>query len=124
MFEEMKDEYESTLKRGVGTWGAQLEYLRVRIGRALISHLSNRLAEARERWNDARKSAEVCKDIVTGFIPAIIDCCVSDVDMKLTELPEANAFRIRARESLEKVEREYWWTGLGTFVIDWLQVSV
>ena len=49
MYEEMKGEYESTKRRGEGTWGSKLNYLRVCIGRALHSHLANRLTEAHDR---------------------------------------------------------------------------
>ena len=124
MYIEMKGGYELARARGSGTWGSELEYLRVCIGRALVSHLSNCLTEARCRWKDVRKSAEVCKNVVTEFIPMITDCCASDVDLKLGIWPEADSVRKRTMQRLEEVEREHWWTGRGTFVIDWLKASM
>ena len=124
LYEGMKGEYEMTKRRGEGTWGSELDYLRVCIGRALTSHLANRLTEAHDRWEDARKSGEVCKNMVTGFIPMIIDYCNCDIDLKLGRLKNAEPIRQQARSYFGEVRREYWWTALGTFVIDWLKVSI
>ena len=124
MYEGMKGEYEMVKKHGGGTWGSELDYLRVCIGRALVSHLANRLTEAHDRWEDARKPAEVCKDKVTRFIPMIIDYCDCDINMKLGELVEAKALLERARNSFREVGREHWWTGQGTFLLDWLKASI
>lgn len=122
LYEGMKGEYELVKRRGEGTWGSELDYLRVCTGRALTSHLANRLTEAHSRWEDARMSAKVCKDIVTGFIPMIIDYCDYDVNSRLGRLAEAGTLLKRAR-SCFRVGREHWWTGLGTFVIDWLGID-
>lgn len=43
MYEGMKGECELIKRRGEGTWGSELDYLRVCIGRALVSHLANQL---------------------------------------------------------------------------------
>ena len=79
MYEGMKGECELIKRRGGAAWGSELDYLRVCIGRALVSHLANRLTEAHDRWKDARKPAEVCKNKVTKFIPMIIDYCDGDI---------------------------------------------
>jgi len=50
MYEGIKEGHELIKRRGGGTWGSELDYLRVHIGRALVSHLANRLTEAHERW--------------------------------------------------------------------------
>ncbi len=124
MYEGMKEECELIKRGGEGTWGSELDYLRVCIGRALVSHLANRLTEAYNRWQDARKSAEVCKNKVTRFIPMIIDYCDCDISMKLGRLEEAEKLLKRARSCFSEVGREYWWTGLGTFLLDWLNASI
>ncbi|KAL9120182.1 MAG: hypothetical protein Q9187_003261 [Circinaria calcarea] len=124
MYEGMKGEYELIKRRGEGTWGSELDYLRVCIGKALVSHLANRLTEAHDRWEDARKPAEVCKNKVTRFIPMIIDYCVCDINKKLGRLVEAETLLKRARNCFREVGREYWWTGLGTFLLNWLKVSI
>ena len=124
MYEGMKEEYELIKRRGEGTWGSELEYLRVSIGRALVSHLANRLTEAHDRWEDARKHAQVCKNKVTRFIPMIIDYCDCDINMKLGRLGEAKTLLERARNCFREVGREHWWTGLGTFLLDWLKASI
>jgi len=95
-----------------------LDYLRVCIGRALVSHLANRLTKAYNRWQDARKSAEVYKNKVIRFIPIIIDYCDYNISIKLSRLEEAEKLLKRARSCFSKVGREYWWTGLGTFLLD------
>ncbi len=41
MYEGMKGECELIKRRGEGTWGSELDYLRVCIGRALVSHLTS-----------------------------------------------------------------------------------
>ena len=124
MYETMKGEYEWIRGRGEGTWGSELEYLRVCIGRALTSHLANRLTEAHERWEYARVPAEVCQRVVTEFISMIIDYCACDVNWKLGRFAEAEILQMRARSHFGEVRREHWWTGLGTFVIDWLEVPI
>jgi len=124
MYEGMKEGHELIKRRGGGTWGSELDYLRVHIGRALVSHLANRLTEAHGRWQDARKPAEVCKDKVTRFIPMIIDYCDCDINMKLGRLVEAKALLERARDCFKEVGREHWWTGQGTFLLDWLKASI
>ena len=124
MYDGMKKECELIKRGGEGTWASELDYLRVCIGRALVSHLANRLTEAHNRWQDARKSAEVCKNKVTRFIPMIIDYCDCDMNMKLGRLEEAEKLRKRANSCFSEVGREYWWTGLGTFLLDWLNASI
>ncbi|KAI4260729.1 MAG: hypothetical protein LQ352_000121 [Teloschistes flavicans] len=124
MYEGMKGECELIKRRGEGTWGSELDYLRVCIGRALVSHLANRLTEAHNRWQDARKSAEVCQNKVTGFIPMIMDYCDCDINMKLGRYKDADKLLKRARSCFNEVGREYWWTGLGTFLLDWLKASI
>jgi len=124
IYEGMKEEYELIKIRGEGTWGSELDYLRVCTGRALVSHLANRLAEAHGRWEDARKAAEVCKNMVTGFIPMIIEYCDCDINLKLGRLAEAETILKRATSYFRDVGREHWWTGLGTFLLDWLKASI
>ena len=121
MFEEMKKECELVKGRKEGTWGLELDYLRVNIGRALVSHLANRVTEAYGRWQDTRKSAEVCKNKVTRFIPMIVDYCECDINIKLGRWQGAEELRKRARSCFSEVGREHWWTGLGTFLLDWLK---
>ena len=115
MYKGIKDEYELIIRRGRLPWGSKLDYLRVCIGRALVSHLANRLIEAGDRWKDARKSAEVCKNKVTKFTPMIIDYCDGDIHTKLGRFVEANTLLKRANDCFKEIGREYWWTGLGTF---------
>lgn len=45
MYEGMKGEYELIRSRGEGTWSSELDYLRVCVGRALVSHIANRLID-------------------------------------------------------------------------------
>lgn len=124
LYEGMKEEWELINRCGEGTWGSGLGYLRVCIGRALVSHLANRLTEAHYRWQDARKSAEVCKNKVTRFIPMIMGYCDCDVNLKLGRWEDAEELLKRARSCFSEVGREYWWTGLGTFLLDWVRVSI
>ena len=120
----MKGEYKFIKRGGEGTWGLELDYLKVCIGRALVLYLANRLTEAHNRWQDARKSAEVCKNKVTRFIPMIIDYCDYNMNMKLGRLEEAEELRKRANSYFSKVGRKYWWIGWGTFLLDWLKASI
>lgn len=124
MYENLKEEYELIKRREKGTWSSEFEYLRVCIGRALVSHMANRLPEAHDRWEDARKPAEVCKDKVTRFIPMIIDYCDCDINMKLDRVVEAEALLRRAKSFFGEMRREHWWTGLGTFLVDFLKTSI
>ena len=50
LYEEMKQEHELVKRHGKDTWGSELDYLRVCIGRALVSYLADRLTEAHDRW--------------------------------------------------------------------------
>ena len=124
IYEGMKGEYELIKRHGGGTWGSELDYLRVCIGRALVSHLANRLTEAHDRWEDARKPVEACKDKVTRFIPMIIDYCDCDINMKIGRSVEAKALLERARNSFREVGHEHWWTGQGTFLLGRLKASI
>ena len=124
IYGRMKEEYELVKRCGEGTRGSELDYLKVCIGRALVSHLANRTAEAVNRWQDARKSANVCKNQVTRFIPMIMDYCECDVNLKLGRWEDAEELRKRARSCFSEVGREYWWTGLGTFLLDWLKAWI
>ena len=124
MYDGMKRECEFIKRGGKGTWGSEFDYLKVCIGRALVSHLANRLTEAHNRWQNARKSAEVYKNKVTRFISMIIDYCDCNMNMKLGRLEEAEKLRKRANSYFSEVGREYWWIGWGTFLLDWLKASI
>ena len=54
----------------------------------------------------------------------IIDYCVCDISMKLGRLEEAEKLLQRVRSCFTEVGREHWWTGLGTFLLDWLKASI
>ncbi len=54
----------------------------------------------------------------------VIDYCDCDINMKLGRLVEAKALLERARDCFKEVGREYWWTGQGTFLLDWLKDSI
>lgn len=90
--------------------------MRVCIGRALVSHAN--------RWQDARKSAEICMNKVTRFIPMIMDYCDDDISIKLGRWEDAEELLNWARSCLSEVGHENGWTGLGTLLLDWLRVSI
>jgi hypothetical protein len=69
--------------------------LRVYMGRALISYLQGRLEESFDRWEEARRQAEVCRTVVTIFVPMIIDYVQCDISRRLGKWEEA---AISARE--------------------------
>ncbi len=54
----------------------------------------------------------------------IIDYCDCDINMRLGRLEEAEKLLKHARSCFSEVGREYWWTGLGTFLLDWLKASI
>lgn len=54
----------------------------------------------------------------------IIDYCDCDIKRKLGRLVEAKVLRERARNYFKEVGREHWWTGLGTFLLDWLKFPI
>lgn len=54
----------------------------------------------------------------------IIDYCDCDMNMELGKLEEAEKLRKRANSRFSEVGREYWWTGWGTFLLDWLEASI
>ena len=118
IYEGIEGEYELVKRRGGAPWGSEVDYLKVCIRRALVS------TEACNRWKDARKSAEVCKNKVTKFTLMIIDYCDGDIYMKLGRFMEAKALFKRANDCFREIGREYWWTGLGTFLLDWLKVPI
>ena len=124
MYDEMKGECEFIKRGEEGTWGSELNFLRICIERALVSHLTNRLTKAYNRWQNARKFAEVCKNKITRFIPIIIDYCDCDMNMKLDRLKEAEQLRKRTNSCFSEMKREYWWTGWRTFLLDWLKASI
>src|SRR5450432_2776640 len=101
-----------------------MNYLRVYIGRALISHLLGRLEESYKRWAEVRQPAYDCKDIVTNFVPMIIDYSMYDICLQLSNLEEAAVFLDVAKASFEHIGREHWWTGLGTFLLDIFMTSI
>ncbi len=120
----LKTEYETSKSERGLSWGSEMNYLRVCMGRALILHLLGRLKESYERWTEVRHPANDCKDVVTNFVPMIIDYSMCDISLQLGNLEGAATFLDVAKAGFEHIGREHWWTGLGTFLLDIFMTSI
>jgi hypothetical protein len=90
------------------------------IGRALLAQMTDLLTQ--ELWTDAWKWAKDCEKKVTAFVPAIIGYCDCQVQRRLGRDLEYKKLLKTAEDTWSRQvrQREYWWLGLGTYLIDWL----
>jgi hypothetical protein len=124
ILQSLTEGYElSRNQRGL-TWGYEINYLRVCMGKALISYLQDRLEESFDRWAAARKHADFCKTVVTIFVPMIIDYIQCDINRRLGKWVEAAILLERAQEAFNVTGREHWWTCYGTLLLDILMTSI
>jgi hypothetical protein len=87
------------------------------MGRALISYTQGRLEESLDHWAEARRQAEVCRTVVTIFIPMIIDFVECDISRRLGKWGDASISLERARRTFEVIGREHRWTCYGTVLL-------
>ena len=125
LFHELKVQFEEKLANNeANSWSTEINYLRVCVGRALTYHLGSHWGEALRCWEEARNPAYRCKDKVTPFVAMIIDFCEYDASANLGRWDEASPVLIRARNTLKISGREFWWTNLGTYLLDYLRTAI
>lgn len=102
------------------TWATKFDTLRVYIGRALLAQMTDSLTQ--DLWTDVWKWAKECEKKVTAFVPAIVGYCDCQVQKKLGRDLEHEKLLKKAEDTWSRhvQKREYWWLGLGTFLVDWL----
>lgn len=103
--------------------GSKLSNLKFRLGRAFTTQLEGDLHAARSQWDEARRSAEECKEYVTDFIPMIIDYCYGHVHKQMCNNEIAEEFLQLASKRYQVIGVEHWWTGMGTYWLSWLLAS-
>jgi len=103
---------------------SKLIYLRACVGSALSCHLQGHWIEAQKLYIRALEVVAACNNEVTDFLPVVLQYCHSHTLQKLDRCLEANAVLHEAKERYPSVGRQHWWTGLGTFLLDWLRVSI
>jgi len=110
---------EDSRKSGI-IWASNADDLRLSISEALLIQLTQ--PSKQNTWENAWGCAEKCEGKVTAFIPAIIGYCDCIVQKSLGKDSDAKSVFEKAEEAWSEVGRqpEYWWIGLGTFLIDWL----
>jgi hypothetical protein len=124
ILQSLREGYELSRSQQGLAWGSEMNYLRVCMGRALISYLQGGLEESFDRWAEARRQAEVCGTVVTIFVPMIIDYVQCDISRRLERWEEAAMLLERARRTFQVTGREHWWTCYGTVLLDIFMISI
>jgi len=96
---------------------AKVKCFSVSAGLAILSQLEDSPQVALSKWDAAANAAKRC-GWEPGFVESIIALSTSELQFRIGNCEEANRLEVRAKDLLQRMGRQHYFTGLGSIWFD------